>query len=265
MSDIGRTFESQKRSCFWSLESSGFGPGGNNYRARKHVVPLPPPPPTRPPSARNNRSIWALFAGAATEVRRAAEPGAGQHTAGGRADGHVHLQHVHDHQRPLHRPEQHGAGAVHRVRVAGADVLPDGVHTGRVPALVRHARPDTQEARPRDRHVPVGQQPGHVGHQHAGEVAGRLAPDAAQLLRAVGVDHHHARVHAAGHILPVPLHRVPVRDMEALVQDQAHVRHVTHCRSVRSWRPLSATGTTGSFSFLIFFFFFHESFILITN
>lgn len=164
--------------------------------------------------------------GQAVEVRRAAEPGAGQHTAGGRADGHVHLQHVHDHQRPLHRGEQHGAGADHRVRVAGADVLPDGVHTGRVPALVRHARPDTQEARPRDRHVPVGQQPGHVGHQHAGEVPGRLASHTAALLRPVGLDHHHARVHAAGHILPVPLHRVPVRDMEKVVQNQAVVHHV---------------------------------------
>lgn len=151
-----------------------------------------------------------IWLGQAAEVRWAAEPRARQHTAGGRADGHVHIQHVHDNQRPLHRGEQHGASADHRVCVAGADVLSDGVHTGRVPAVMRHARPDTQEARPGDRHVPVGQQPGHVGHQHAGEVQGRLPPNTATLLRPVGLDHHHARVHAAGHILPIPLDRVPL-------------------------------------------------------
>lgn len=168
----------------------------------------------------------ARCAGETTEIRRAEEPGAGQHPAGGRADGLVHLQHVHDNQRPLHGTAQHGAGAVHRVRVTGADVLPDRVHTGRVAQVVRHARPDTQEARPGDRHVPVGQQPGHVGHQHAGEVPGRLASHTAALLRAVGLDDNHARVHAACHILQVPLDRVPVRDMETFVQNQTVV-HVT--------------------------------------
>lgn len=148
--------------------------------------------------------------GQAAKVRRTAESRAGQHIAGGRANGHVHIQHVHDNQRPLHRGEQHDPGADHRVRVAGADFLPDGVHTGRVQAVVRHARPDTQEARPGDRHVPVGQQPGHVGHQHAGEVQGRLASHTAPLLRPVGVDHNHARVHATGNILQVPLDCVSV-------------------------------------------------------
>lgn len=95
--------------------------------------------------------------GAATEVRRAAKPGVGQHPVGGRADGHVYLQLVYDNQRPLHGGEQHGASTVHRVRVSGADVLPNSVHTGRVPALVCHARPDTQKARSGDRHVPVSQ------------------------------------------------------------------------------------------------------------
>lgn len=113
-----------------------------------------------------------MCAGEATEVRRAAELGAGQHPAGGRPDGHVHLQYVHDNQRPLYRGRQHGAGVDHRVRVTGADVLPDGVHTGRVPAVVRHPGPDTQEARPGNRHFFVGQQPGHVGHQYVRKVSG---------------------------------------------------------------------------------------------
>lgn len=167
------------------------------------------------------------MAGAETQVRRTAQPGAGQYPAGGRADRHVHLQHVHDHQRPLHRAAQHCAGAVHRVRVPGADVLPDRVHTGRVSAVMRHARPGAQETGPRNRHVPVGQQPGHVGHQHAGEVPGRLAPHTTALLRPLGLDHHHARVHAAGYLLPIPFDRVPVRDMEALVQGETVVRVTT--------------------------------------
>jgi len=173
------------------------------------------------------------IAGSAAEVRRAAESRAGQHTTGGRADGHVHIQYVHDNQRSLYRGEQHNTGSDHRVRIAGADLLPDGIHTGRFPAVVRYARPDTQEARKGDRHVPVGQQLGHVGHQHAGEVSGRFTPHTASFLRPVGVDHHHARVHATGHILQVSLDRVPVRDLEAIVQNQT----VVHVRAARSAPP----------------------------
>jgi len=177
--------------------------------------------------------VHNAIAGPAAKVRRAAESRAGQHTTGGRADGHLHIQYVHDNQRSLYRREQHDTGADHRLCIVGADFLPDGFHTGRFPTVVRYARPDTQEAWQGDRHVPVGQQLGHVGHQHAGEVSGRFAPHTASLLRPVGVDHHHARVHATGHILQVSLDRVPVRDLEAIVQDQT----VVHVRAALSALP----------------------------
>lgn len=116
-----------------------------------------------------------------------------------------------------------GAGADHGAGVPRADDVPDHVRAGRVATLLRDARADPTKTRSRARDLPAGDQPGHVGHQHAGEVAGRVPPHPAALLRPLGLDHHHARVHATRHLLPLPLHRVSLRDLEAGLQDEAHV------------------------------------------
>ena len=40
------------------------------------------------------------------------------------------------------------------------------------------------------------------------------------LWRRVGLAHHHPRVHALGHLLQVPLDRLPLRDLEEVLQIQ---------------------------------------------
>lgn len=65
-----------------------------------------------------------------------------------------------------------------------------------------------------------------MGDQHAGEVTGGIASGAVALLRPVGVDDHHPRLHAAGDLLQVPQHRVSVRGVEAGLQGETDL-HVT--------------------------------------
>lgn len=40
------------------------------------------------------------------------------------------------------------------------------------------------------------------------------------LRRRLGLAHHHPHQHAIGYLLPLPLHRLPLRDMEEVVQVQ---------------------------------------------
>ena len=104
-------------------------------------------------------------------------------------------------------------------------------------------RTGAEEAGARGRHLPAGVQPGHVGHQHPGDEQGRFASNpgliqaslilacvkipsqisrvSGQVLRwRVGVADHNARVDAAGHLLPLPLDGLPLRDLEEVFQVQ---------------------------------------------
>lgn len=56
--------------------------------------------------------------------------------------------------------------------------------------------------------------------EHSGEVTRGGSPGPSSILRSVGMDHHHPRVHAIGHILSVPLGHMLVRDMEDVLQMQ---------------------------------------------
>ncbi|CAB0032125.1 unnamed protein product [Trichogramma brassicae] len=134
-------------------------------------------------------------------LRRQPQPRARQHTARGRADRHVHLLDLHDNRQPLHPGEAHGARADHGAGERRPDHLPDHLHSGRLEALRGDGRPHEAQTRPRDSHVPAGDQSRHVGHQHTGEVQGRVASRAAALLRPVGLDHHHSRIYALGYLL----------------------------------------------------------------
>nr|CAI5864056.1 unnamed protein product [Callosobruchus analis] len=92
--------------------------------------------------------------------------------------------------------------------------------------ILRNTGTDAQETRPSDSDVPSSDQPRHVGDQHLGKVAGRISPDPATFLWPVGMDHHHSRLHALGHLLPFPFDRLPLRNLEESLQDEAHV-HVS--------------------------------------
>lgn len=159
-------------------------------------------------------------------LRRRQKSRARQHPPGGRADRHVHLLHVHHHRRPLHPAETHGPRPGHRSGQRGPDHLSNHLHPGRVQTLGGHRRADTPKTGQGDRDVSVGNESGHVGYQHSGEVPRGIASRAVALLRLVGVDDHHPRFDAAGHLLQIPQHRVLVRGVEAGLQGQADL-HVT--------------------------------------
>lgn len=159
-------------------------------------------------------------------LRRRQKSRARQHPPGGRADRHVYLFHVHHHRRSLHPAEAHGPRAGHRSGQRRPDHLPNHLHSGRVQAFGGHCRADTAKAGQGDCDVSAGDESGHVGDQHSGEVPSGIASRTIALLRPVGVDDHHPRLDAAGYLLQIPQHRVPVRDMEAGLQGQADL-HVT--------------------------------------
>lgn len=159
-------------------------------------------------------------------LRRRQKSGARQYPPSGCSDWHVHLLHVHHHRRPLHPAEAHGPRAGHRPGQRRPDHLPDHFHSRRVETHGRHCRADTQEAGQGDRDVSAGDESGHVGDQHAREVTGGVASGAVAFLRPVGVDDHHPRLNAAGDLLQVPQHRLPVRGVEAGLQGEADL-HVT--------------------------------------
>lgn len=58
-----------------------------------------------------------------------------------------------------------------------------------------------------------------MGGEQAEEQPGGVPPAAHAVLWGVGLDHHHAHINAAGGMLPLPVHRLSLRNMETRLQD----------------------------------------------
>jgi len=58
-----------------------------------------------------------------------------------------------------------------------------------------------------------------VGGEQAEEQPGGVPSAAHAVLWGVGLDHHHTHNNAAGGVLPLPVHRLSVRDLETRLQD----------------------------------------------
>lgn len=83
---------------------------------------------------------------------------------------------------------------------------------------------EKRQARQGINHIPYSRQHRVVDGEHSGEVSRGGSPGPSSILRSVGMDHHHPRVHAIGYILSVPLGHMPVRDMEDVLQMQIEQR-----------------------------------------
>lgn len=165
---------------------------------------------------------------------RLARPRAGRRADRGGADGHVRLLPLlHGGQLPQQPlAARQPAG---RAAVADADHVPDHLHPGRVVAPQRERGAPASQARSAAGHFLAGGQFGHVGHQQPREEPRRVPADAPRLLWRVGVDHYHARVHAAGRLLPLPLHRVPARDLEDRIQAPAQRPTNDHIKMINPY------------------------------
>jgi arginase family enzyme len=125
--------------------------------------------------------------------------------------------------------DQRGAAGGRR----GAERVPDADAAGRVATPLRLASAVQGKARPATGHVPAGDQPSHLGAEPPQEQQGRVQAHAHRVLRPVVVGCDHARVRASGRLLPLPLHGLPLRGVEAHVQTQAHP-HLTSSEFVNS-------------------------------
>lgn len=73
-------------------------------------------------------------------------------------------------------------------------------------------------------HIPNSRQHRVVDGEHSGEISRGCSSGSSAILRSMGMDDYHSRVHAIGYILSVPLGHMPVRDMEDLLQMQIEQR-----------------------------------------
>lgn len=73
-------------------------------------------------------------------------------------------------------------------------------------------------------HVPNSRQHRLVDGEHFGEISCWGTPGSPAILRGMGMDDYHSRVHAIGYILSVPLSHMSVRDMEDVLQMQIEQR-----------------------------------------
>lgn len=91
-----------------------------------------------------------------------------------------------------------------------ADSDTDHVRAGRMVAPLPFRGTGPHEAGAPGGHVPDRGQHGYVDRQHAGEEPRTVPPDPPQVLRSLGLDDHHAHLHAHGNLLQVPFHHLPV-------------------------------------------------------
>lgn len=92
--------------------------------------------------------------------------------------------------------------------------VPDDVHSGRPSPVGGHSRRRPVEAGPSFGDVSHPVQPVAVGRVHLRGEEGRELADTRLVLRAPAVEHHQPPVRAAHHLLPVPLDRLSVRDLD---------------------------------------------------
>lgn len=83
---------------------------------------------------------------------------------------------------------------------------------------------EKRQARQGIDHVPNSRQHRLVDGEHFGEISCWGTPGSPAILRGMGMDDYHSRVHAIGYILSVPLSHMSVRDMEDVLQMQIEQR-----------------------------------------
>lgn len=75
-----------------------------------------------------------------------------------------------------------------------------------------------RQARQGADHIPNSRQYRSVDCEHVRKISSKRSPRSPTVLRCVGMDDHHSRIHAAGHILQISLCYMPIRDMEDVLQ-----------------------------------------------
>lgn len=101
--------------------------------------------------------------------------------------------------------------------------MSDNVRVGRVQTKLRDSRTISTETGQGNHHVSPGDEPRHVGHKHFREESSGISSNSTAFLRALGLDNNHSRVYAASNILQVSFHRLPLRNLEKGLQNQADV------------------------------------------